>query len=173
MMCSLSPFFQKAFGTIYSQKKKGLSDHNLCRLQTKMLQGRTPHQWSNALAPSKRSHSDVDKPQTWRASIGPHTRPSLREDAGLNRSTTAKPDQRSLVVTAVWFLPLPRFQKLRGSAMHPAVVAALLLVAAAASPAAALYSAGSPVLQLNPNNFKSKVSPDSHCPSANRSASPF
>ena len=43
--------------------------------------------------------------------------------------------------------------------MHPAFLAALLLVvAAAASPAAALYSAGSPVLQLNPNNFKSKVS---------------
>ncbi|RLM86728.1 hypothetical protein C2845_PM04G17660 [Panicum miliaceum] len=41
--------------------------------------------------------------------------------------------------------------------MRPAVLPALLLVAAAASPAAALYSAGSPVLQLNPNNFKSKV----------------
>jgi hypothetical protein len=41
--------------------------------------------------------------------------------------------------------------------MRPAFLAALLLVAA--SPAAALYSAGSPVLQLNPNNFKSKVSP--------------
>jgi hypothetical protein len=41
--------------------------------------------------------------------------------------------------------------------MRPAFLAALLLVAAAASPAAALYSAGSPVLQLNPNNFK-KVS---------------
>lgn len=42
--------------------------------------------------------------------------------------------------------------------MHPAFLAALLLLfAAAASPAAALYSAGSPVLQLNPNNFK-KVS---------------
>ncbi|KAF8695100.1 hypothetical protein HU200_037709 [Digitaria exilis] len=41
--------------------------------------------------------------------------------------------------------------------MRPALLAALLLVAAAASPAAALYSAGSPVLQLNPNNFKSKV----------------
>uniref|UniRef100_A0A0E0M1W9 protein disulfide-isomerase n=1 Tax=Oryza punctata TaxID=4537 RepID=A0A0E0M1W9_ORYPU len=43
--------------------------------------------------------------------------------------------------------------------MRPVVLAALLLVAAAvaASPAAALYSAGSPVLQLNPNNFKSKV----------------
>jgi protein disulfide-isomerase A6 len=38
--------------------------------------------------------------------------------------------------------------------MRPAFLAALLLVAAAASPAAALYSAGSPVLQLNPNNFK-------------------
>ncbi|KAG2643798.1 hypothetical protein PVAP13_2KG348217 [Panicum virgatum] len=41
--------------------------------------------------------------------------------------------------------------------MRPAVLAALLVAAAAASPAAALYSAGSPVLQLNPNNFKSKV----------------
>ncbi|GJN33831.1 hypothetical protein PR202_gb22457 [Eleusine coracana subsp. coracana] len=42
--------------------------------------------------------------------------------------------------------------------MRPAFLAALLLVAAAAAtPAAALYSAGSPVLQLNPNNFKSKV----------------
>ncbi|KAF0898739.1 hypothetical protein E2562_009345 [Oryza meyeriana var. granulata] len=43
--------------------------------------------------------------------------------------------------------------------MRHGVLAALLLVAtaAAASPAAALYSAGSPVLQLNPNNFKSKV----------------
>ncbi|KAJ1289905.1 hypothetical protein BS78_02G200700 [Paspalum vaginatum] len=41
--------------------------------------------------------------------------------------------------------------------MRPAVLAALFLVAAAASPATALYSAGSPVLQLNPNNFKSKV----------------
>uniref|UniRef100_A0A0E0EUB6 protein disulfide-isomerase n=1 Tax=Oryza meridionalis TaxID=40149 RepID=A0A0E0EUB6_9ORYZ len=43
--------------------------------------------------------------------------------------------------------------------MRPAVAAALLLVAAAvaASPVSALYSAGSPVLQLNPNNFKSKV----------------
>jgi protein disulfide-isomerase A6 len=57
--------------------------------------------------------------------------------------------------------------------MRSAVVAALLLVAAVASPAAALYSAGSPVLQLNPNNFKSKVSPDSHCSSASRSAPPF
>uniref|UniRef100_A0A453KYT0 protein disulfide-isomerase n=1 Tax=Aegilops tauschii subsp. strangulata TaxID=200361 RepID=A0A453KYT0_AEGTS len=39
--------------------------------------------------------------------------------------------------------------------MRPAILAAvLLLLAAAASPAAALYSAGSPVLQLNPNNFK-------------------
>ncbi|KAM0855528.1 hypothetical protein ACQ4PT_049714 [Festuca glaucescens] len=38
--------------------------------------------------------------------------------------------------------------------MRPAFLAALLLVAAVASPAAALYSAGSPVLQLNPNNFK-------------------
>uniref|UniRef100_A0ACD5XWG4 Uncharacterized protein n=1 Tax=Avena sativa TaxID=4498 RepID=A0ACD5XWG4_AVESA len=40
--------------------------------------------------------------------------------------------------------------------MRPAFLAALLLVAAAASasPAAALYSAGSPVLQLTPNNFK-------------------
>jgi hypothetical protein len=52
--------------------------------------------------------------------------------------------------------------------MRPAVVTVLLLVAAAASPAAALYSAGSPVLQLNPNNFKSKVSPDSHCPFSNQ-----
>lgn len=43
--------------------------------------------------------------------------------------------------------------------MRPAVAAALLLVAAAvaASPVSALYSAGSPVLQFNPNNFKSKV----------------
>ncbi|PWZ38500.1 Protein disulfide isomerase-like 2-3 [Zea mays] len=41
--------------------------------------------------------------------------------------------------------------------MRPAVLAALLLVAAAASKAAALYSSGSPVLQLNSNNFKSKV----------------
>ncbi|XP_040383558.1 protein disulfide isomerase-like 2-3 [Oryza brachyantha] len=43
--------------------------------------------------------------------------------------------------------------------MRRAVLAALLLAAAAAaaSPAAAFYSAGSPVLQLNPNNFKSKV----------------
>ncbi|XP_039825557.1 protein disulfide isomerase-like 2-3 [Panicum virgatum] len=36
-------------------------------------------------------------------------------------------------------------------------VAALLLAATATSPAAALYSAGSPVLQLDPNNFKSKM----------------
>ena len=43
-------------------------------------------------------------------------------------------------------------------------VAALLLVATATSPAAALYSAGSPVLQLDPNNFKSKVSLSSRCP---------
>jgi protein disulfide-isomerase A6 len=43
--------------------------------------------------------------------------------------------------------------------MRPAFLAALLLlVAAAASPAAALYSAGSPVLQLSPSNFK-KVPP--------------
>ncbi|TVU09771.1 hypothetical protein EJB05_43266 [Eragrostis curvula] len=42
--------------------------------------------------------------------------------------------------------------------MRPRFLAALLLVAATvATPAAALYSAGSPVLQLNPNNFKSKV----------------
>jgi len=43
--------------------------------------------------------------------------------------------------------------------MRPAVLAALLVVAAAA----ALYSAGSPVLQLNPNNFKSKVRLASRC----------
>uniref|UniRef100_A0A0D9XED3 protein disulfide-isomerase n=1 Tax=Leersia perrieri TaxID=77586 RepID=A0A0D9XED3_9ORYZ len=44
--------------------------------------------------------------------------------------------------------------------MRHAFLAPLLFIAAAAaaiSPAAALYSAGSPVLQLNPNNFKSKV----------------
>lgn len=54
--------------------------------------------------------------------------------------------------------PPSGFQKLLDDAMRPAILAALLLLlAAAASPAAALYSAGSPVLQLNPNNFK-KVS---------------
>jgi protein disulfide-isomerase A6 len=47
--------------------------------------------------------------------------------------------------------------------MRPAVLAALLVAAAAASPAAALYSAGSAVLQLNPNNFKSKVRLASRC----------
>jgi hypothetical protein len=52
----------------------------------------------------------------------------------------------------------PGFQKLRHSAMRPAILAALVLVAAvAATPVAALYSAGNPVVQLNPNNFKSKV----------------
>jgi len=43
-------------------------------------------------------------------------------------------------------------------------VAALLLVTTAISKAAALYSAGSPVLQLDPNNFKSKVWLASRCP---------
>ncbi|CAM0951636.1 unnamed protein product [Alopecurus aequalis] len=38
--------------------------------------------------------------------------------------------------------------------MRPAILAALLFLAVAASPAAALYSAGSAVLQLTPNNFK-------------------
>ena len=78
---------------------------------------------------------------------------------GLNPSTTTTGP-----IATVSSPPLPRFQKLRRSAMRPAVLAALLVVAAAASPAAALYSAGSPVLQLDPNNFKSKVWLASRCP---------
>ncbi|XP_028548750.1 protein disulfide isomerase-like 2-3 [Dendrobium catenatum] len=41
--------------------------------------------------------------------------------------------------------------------MRTAVVAFLLLLGCFGFPAGALYSASSPVLQLNPSNFKSKV----------------